>query len=101
MAKAEINKELHNRIKRILIEFSSPIIPMSVLFETLGFAGITGIFYGILLGAVSMVAIELGFEVVKLGTIWVIKKPFGSQIILKSDTNPQKEDSDREENKNG
>jgi len=63
MAKAKLTKNSTIRIKRILIEFSSPIIPMSVLFETLGFAGITGIFYGILLGAVSMVAIELGFEV--------------------------------------
>jgi uncharacterized membrane protein len=88
MTKAEINKELHSRIKRIIIEFSSPIIPMSVLFEMLGYAGITGIFYGILLGAASMVAIELGFEVVKLGTIWVIKK---------SDTNSQEENSDKEE----
>ena len=89
MAKAEINKELRSQIKRALVEFGSSIIPMSVLFEMLGYGGITGIFYGILLGAVSMVAIELGFEVVKLGTIWVIKKPESV------DTNSQKVSSDK------
>jgi uncharacterized membrane protein len=87
MSKIKIDKNLNSRIKRILIEFGSPIIPMSVVFDHLGFGGITGIFYGILLGAVSMLAIELGFEVVKLGTIWVIKKP---------DTNHQKDGSDKE-----
>jgi len=87
MPKIKIDKNLNSRIKRILIEFSSPIIPMSVVFEYLGFGGITGIFYGILLGAVSMLAIELGFEVVKLGTIWVIKKP---------EANHQEDGSDKE-----
>jgi hypothetical protein len=114
MPKIEFDKELHNRIKRILIEFSSPIVPMSVLFESLGFGGINGIFYGILLGAISMVAIEVGYEVSKLGNIWVITKPgvniqnndkeistlvtelgFGK----KSGTNTQKECSDKKEEK--
>jgi len=92
MAKIEINRELHKRIKRILIEFASPIIPMSALFESLGFSGINGVLYGILLGAVSMVAIEIGYEVSKLGNIWVIQKP------TDKGTNPQKEDSDKKEN---
>jgi hypothetical protein len=99
MSKIVIDKNLNKRIKRVLVEFGSPIVPMSVVFEYLGFSGITGIFYGILLGAVSMVAVELGYELVKLGTIWVIKKPFGSQIVLKNGTNSQKENSDKENSK--
>jgi hypothetical protein len=99
MSKIIVDKNLNKRIKRILVEFGSPIIPMSVVFEYLGFSGITGIFYGILLGAVSMVAIELGYELVKLGTIWVIKKPFGSQIVLNKGTNCQKDNDDTGENK--
>jgi hypothetical protein len=91
MPKIEIDKELINRTKRILIEFSSPTIAMSALFEALGYSGVNGILWGILLGVVSTVATEMGYEVSKLGTIWTINK--------KPDTNPQKEGSDIGEKK--
>ena len=87
----QVDKELIARIKRILIEFGSPTIAMSALFEALGYQGLTGIWWAVLLGVISTVATELGFEVVKLGTIWVIKKPENK------DTNTQKECSDKGE----
>ena len=87
--KPEINKALVNRVKRILLETGTPMIPMSLLFEQLGYTGLQGIYWGILSGVVSALAVELGFEVSK----------FGSQIVLKKpDTNSlEKESSDKKE----
>jgi hypothetical protein len=87
--KPEINKALVNRVKRILLETGAPMIPMSLLFEQLGYTGLQGIYWGILSGVVSALAVELGFEVSK----------FGSQIVLKKpDTNSlEKESSDKKE----
>jgi hypothetical protein len=87
--KPEINKVLVNRIKRILLEVGAPMIPMSVLFAELGYTGLQGIYYTILAGVIEGLAIELGFEITK----------FGSQIVLKKDTNHQKDGSDKEKNK--
>jgi len=90
--KPEVNIKLVARIKRILIEASAPIIPMSLLFEELGYVGITGIYWGILVGVISAIAVELGYEITK----------FGSQVVLKKRINPQKEDNDiGEKKKNG
>lgn len=62
------------------------MIPMSLLFEQLGYTGITGIYWGILMGVISGLAIEMGYEITK----------FGSQIVLtKKDTNSQKVSSDK------
>ena len=61
------------------------MIPMSLLFEGLGFTGVVGVEWGIAVGAIGAVAIELGYELDK----------FGKQIVLKkSDTNHQKDGSD-------
>ena len=54
-------------IKKLLIELGSPIIPLTLIFEGLGFKGVTGIDWGILAGAVSALAIELGYKVEKVG----------------------------------
>ena len=84
--KPQLDIAIVNRIKRILIEAGAPMIPMSLLFEQLGYTGITGIYWGILMGVISGLAIEMGYEITK----------FGSQIVLtKKDTNSQKVSSDK------
>jgi hypothetical protein len=65
--KVELNKIDAASIKKALIELGSPIIPLTLVFESLGFKGITGIDWGILAGAVSVLAIELGYRVEKIG----------------------------------
>jgi hypothetical protein len=65
--KVELNKIDANLIKKLLIEIGSPIIPLTLIFEGLGFKGVTGIDWGILAGAVSAIAIELGYKVEKVG----------------------------------
>jgi len=67
MKKVELNKIDVNSIKKLLIETGSPIIPLTLIFEGLGFQGITGIEWGILAGAVSALAIELGYKVERVG----------------------------------
>jgi hypothetical protein len=71
--KPEVNVKLVERIKRILVETTAPMIPMSLLFEELGYTGTTGIYWGILVGLISGLAIEMGYEITK----------FGSQVVLK------------------
>ncbi len=62
----DINK-LRGKIERMITEFGGPIIPLTLLFEKLGYTGLTGIGWGILAGAISAVAIELGYEVQVMG----------------------------------
>ncbi len=67
MKKVELSRIDTNSIKRLLIEIGSPIIPLTLVFEALGFRGVTGIDWGILAGAVSALAIELGYKVERVG----------------------------------
>ena len=67
MKKVELSRIDTNSIKRLLIEIGSPIIPLTLIFEALGFNGVTGIDWGILAGAVSALAIELGYKVERIG----------------------------------
>ena len=67
MKKVELSKIDANSIKKLLIEIGSPIIPLTLIFESLGFKGVTGIDWGILAGAVSALAIDLGYRVEKIG----------------------------------
>jgi hypothetical protein len=70
----DINR-LRGRIERVIMEFGSPIIPLTLLFEELGHAGLTGIGWGILAGAICAVAIELGYEVQVMGRrVLLVKK---------------------------
>jgi hypothetical protein len=85
--KPQLDIAIVNRIKRILIEAGAPMVPLSLLFEQLGYTGITGIYWGVLMGVISGLAIEMGYEITK----------FGSQIVLtKKDTTQQKAGSDKE-----
>jgi hypothetical protein len=67
LKKVELSRIDTNSIKRMLIEIGSPIIPLTLVFEALGFNGVTGIDWGILAGAVSALAIELGYKVERIG----------------------------------
>jgi hypothetical protein len=67
LKKVELSRIDTNSIKRLLIEIGSPIIPLTLVFEALGFNGVTGIDWGILAGAVSALAIELGYKVERIG----------------------------------
>ena len=67
MKKVELDKIDAHTIKDLLIKIGSPIIPLTFIFEGLGFSGITGIEWGILAGAVAALATELGYKVKRVG----------------------------------
>jgi hypothetical protein len=67
LKKVELSGIDTNSIKRLLMEIGSPIIPLTLVFRALGFSGVTGIDWGILAGAVSALAIELGYKVERVG----------------------------------
>ena len=91
--KPEINKALVNHVKRILLETGTPMIPMSLLFEQLGYTGLQGIYWGILSGVVSALAVELGFEVSKFGSQIVLKKPNTNSLEKESSDKKEKDGS--------
>jgi len=67
MGKVKLDRIDIHAIKRLIVEVGSPIIPLTLIFKGLGFQGVTGIEWGILAGAVSALATELGYKVQKMG----------------------------------
>lgn len=67
MKKVELDRIDTHSIKKLLIEIGSPIIPLTLVFKALGFKGVTGLNWGILAGAISALAIELGYKVERVG----------------------------------
>ena len=67
MKKVELDKINSSAIKKLLIEFGSPIIPLTLIFEHLGFNGVTGLEWGIMAGAISALAIDMGYSVKRVG----------------------------------
>ena len=65
--KVELDKIDTHSIRNLLTEIGSPIIPLTLIFEGLGFQGVKGIEWGILAGAVCALAIEVGYKVEKVG----------------------------------
>jgi hypothetical protein len=86
LKKVELSRIDTNSIKRLLIEIGSPIIPLTLVFEALGFNGVTGIDWGILAGAVSALAIELGYKVERVGRSIVLVQRKENLIKSKSVT---------------
>jgi hypothetical protein len=86
LKKVELSRIDTNSIKRLLIEIGSPIIPLTLVFEALGFNGVTGIDWGILAGAVSALAIELGYKVERVGRSIVLVQRKENLIKSKSAT---------------
>ena len=74
LKKVELDKIDGYPIKKLLIEIGSPIIPLALIFEGLGFGGVTGIEWGILAGAITALATELGYKVEKLGRSIILVK---------------------------
>ena len=70
------------------MELGSPIIPLTLVFESLGFKGVTGIEWGMLAGAVSVMATELGYRVEKIGRSIIFIRKFRSGEACQEITTP-------------
>jgi hypothetical protein len=75
MKKVELDRIDTYSIKKFLTEIKSPIIPLTLVFKALGFNGVTGLDWGILAGAISALAIELGYKVERVGRSIVFVQP--------------------------
>ena len=60
---AEVWKKIPLAIQRALETFGGSSIPLTAVFEELGYSGLTGLGWGILTGVVTSVALGLGYEV--------------------------------------
>ena len=67
MKKVDFDRIDADAIKKLIVKIGSPIIPLTLIFEGLGFGGVTGLEWGILAGAVSALATELGYKVQRIG----------------------------------
>ena len=85
LGKVNLEKIDSNSIKKVLIEMGSPIIPLSLIFQALGFGGVTGLQWGILAGAISVLAIELGYKVEKVGRSIVLRRPENGKTETKDE----------------
>lgn len=73
----KIDEETIERIKRAITEIGRPIIPLTQIFEYLGFSSIRGLAWGILAGAVSAIAVGMGYEVQRRGrSIFLVKRGY-------------------------
>ena len=89
MKRVVLDKIDVHTIKNLLIKIGSPIIPLTLIFDNLGFGGITGIEWGILAGAVCAIAVELGYRVEKMGrSIILIKR---KEDLIQKDTTQKQE----------
>jgi len=92
MAKVELDKIDTRAIKRLIVEIGSPIIPLTLIFEGLGFQGVTGIEWGVLAGAVSALATELGYKVQKMGrSIMLVRRTLDLTTKKNTSGGPNKE----------
>jgi hypothetical protein len=70
----KIDKETIEKIKRVIIEFGAPIIPLTFLFQILGYSGVVGVDYAALSGLITACAVELGYQVERVGRFIVLRK---------------------------
>lgn len=65
---------LKDRLVSILKRSPEPVIALSAIFEALGYTGVTGIGWGVLAGFIVSVALELGYEVRRIGGRYIFFK---------------------------
>ena len=74
----DLQKTYIGNIKRVITEIGGTMIPLTLIFQQLGFQGATGVEWGILSGAISTIGIEMGYQVQRIGrSIFLVKERQG------------------------
>jgi len=77
----DLKKTDIDNIKRVIMEVGGTMIPLTLIFQELGFQGVTGVEWGILSGAISTVGIEMGYQLQRIGrSIFLIKKRHDMEV---------------------
>jgi hypothetical protein len=82
-----------NRIKDLLVHMGATVVPLTVVFEALGYTGLTGLGWGILSATIASVADELGYEVRVIGARYFLMKNEKQQSIPNLSTIQEEESS--------
>ena len=61
-------------MKELTEKFGVNFIPLTALFEALGYSGTTGLEWGALIGVTAALAEETEYEIVKLGRLRYLRK---------------------------
>jgi len=70
----DLDEEHINTIRRVITEIGGPVIPLTLVFEGLGYTGVTGLEWGIITGIISAVAVELGYRIQKISRSIILVK---------------------------
>jgi len=63
----DINEQFIKTVKHVIQSFSTQIVPFTLIFEALGYSGLTGNSHTLLSAVIAVCAVEMGFRVEKLG----------------------------------
>ncbi len=69
-----------SRIKNLVVHMGASVIPLTVVFEALGYTGLTGLGWGILSATIASVADELGYEIRLVGSRYFLMKEERRQL---------------------
>jgi hypothetical protein len=69
-----IKTRLPGILERLGAVFGGSFIPLTAVFEALGYSGVTGLWWGMVTGAIAAVAGECGYEVIKFGRSLALRK---------------------------
>ncbi len=84
-----ITSRLPGILERLGTVFIGSLIPLTAVFEALGYSSLVGLYWGLATGAIAAVCGELGYEVIHIGRTLVLRK------TEEEDTNSQKVSSDK------
>ena len=85
----KIKPRLPEILERLGTVFIGSFIPLTAVFEALGYSNLAGLYWGLATGAIAAVCGELGYEVIHIGRTLVLHRKDD-----KTDTNSQKVSSD-------
>ncbi len=66
--------KLKEKIKTLLTRFGASMIPLTAVFEILGYSGMTGLGWGILSAIIVCIADDLGLQLVDVGGRYFLHK---------------------------
>jgi len=69
-----IRSQFSNVIKDLAKKFGAHFIPLTAVFEVLGYSRVTGLEWGALVGIIATLAEEAEYEIVKHGRLRYLRK---------------------------
>jgi len=68
----DIDEQFIKIVRHVIQSFGTPVIPFTLIFEALGFSGLTGNSHTLLSTVIAVCGVEMGFKVEKFGRSLVL-----------------------------